>query len=67
MVGEILVYGISSIANVPVCTRGGGGLRFQTMHQRQVVPELTNELATFLTIHADDSDVENNPLQKRKY
>ena len=39
----------------------------QTVHQnqRQVVLELTNELATFLTVHAVDSDVEANPEIKK--
>ena len=35
------------------------------MHQKWVVPELTNELVGFLIVHAVDSDVEANP-KKRK-
>jgi hypothetical protein len=44
----------------------GWFLRFQTVHQRQVVPELTNKRATFSTVHAVDSDVEANSKIKIK-
>ena len=40
-------------------------LHFQTVHQMRVVPELTNEMVTFLTVQVADSDVEANP-KKRK-
>ena len=42
----------------------GWFLHFQTVHQKWVVPELANGLATFLTVHAVDSDVEANKKKK---
>jgi len=40
-------------------------LHSQTVHQRRVVPELTTEVASFLTVHAVDSDVEAIPKKKK--
>ena len=40
-------------------------LRFQIVHRRRVVPELANEQATFLTVHAVDSGVEAIPKERK--
>ena len=45
---RILAYDITSFDNERTW---GGFLHFYTVHQRRVVPELANELATFSKVH----------------